>query len=72
MAIYCALACVCAWSAHAGVVAEMQSSGDMVCCQCAGYGAGIGFFFRNMAALTEHFRVHAVDLLGTGMSGTLP
>jgi abhydrolase domain-containing protein 5 len=35
----------------------------------AGYGAGIGFFFRNLAALTQQFRVHAVDLLGTGMSG---
>lgn len=35
----------------------------------AGYGAGIGFFFRNLAALTQEFRVHAVDLLGTGMSG---
>lgn len=39
-------------------------------CPGTGYGAGIGFFFRNMAALTERFRVHAVDLLGTGMSGT--
>jgi hypothetical protein len=35
----------------------------------AGYGAGIGFFFRNLAALTQEFRVQAVDLLGTGMSG---
>lgn len=35
----------------------------------AGYGAGIGFFFRNLEALTQQFRVHAVDLLGTGMSG---
>lgn len=34
-----------------------------------GYGAGAGFFFRNMRALCSHFRVHAVDLLGTGLSG---
>lgn len=34
-----------------------------------GYGAGIGFFFRNLATLCENFRVHAVDLLGTGLSG---
>lgn len=35
----------------------------------AGYGAGTGFFFRNLAALCGSFRVHAVDLLGTGLSG---
>jgi len=34
-----------------------------------GYGAGAGFFFRNLDGLARFFRVHAVDLLGTGMSG---
>ena len=34
-----------------------------------GYGAGAGFYFRNLDGLAQHFRVHAVDLLGTGMSG---
>ncbi|KAK9821605.1 hypothetical protein WJX81_005670 [Elliptochloris bilobata] len=34
-----------------------------------GYGAGAGFYFRNIDGLAKHFRVHAVDLLGTGMSG---
>lgn len=35
-----------------------------------GYGAGVGFFFKNYSWLTSRFRVHAVDLLGTGLSGT--
>lgn len=34
-----------------------------------GYGAGSGFYFRNIAGLAQHFRLHCVDLLGTGMSG---
>lgn len=34
-----------------------------------GYGAGAGFYFRNLDGLSQHFRTHAVDLLGTGMSG---
>ena len=34
-----------------------------------GYGAGAGFYFRNIDSLAQHFRMHAVDLLGTGMSG---
>lgn len=37
-------------------------------CLCR-YGAGAGFYFRNIDGLAKHFRVHAVDLLGTGMSG---
>lgn len=37
----------------------------------SGYGAGAGFYFRNLDKMAEHFRVHAVDLLGTGMSGGL-
>lgn len=37
-----------------------------------GYGAGAGFYFRNLDGLAAHFRVHAVDLLGTGMSGAAP
>ena len=35
----------------------------------AGYGAGAAFFFRNMAGLASAFKLHAVDLLGCGMSG---
>ncbi|KAK9917093.1 hypothetical protein WJX75_000828 [Coccomyxa subellipsoidea] len=34
-----------------------------------GYGAGAAFYFRNLDGLAVHFRTHAVDLLGTGMSG---
>lgn len=34
-----------------------------------GYGAGAAFYFRNLDGLAAHFRTHAVDLLGTGMSG---
>jgi pimeloyl-ACP methyl ester carboxylesterase len=34
-----------------------------------GYGAGAGFYFRNIDGIARHFRLHAVDLLGTGMSG---
>lgn len=34
-----------------------------------GYGAGAAFLFRNLPSLCEHFRVYAVDPLGTGMSG---
>lgn len=29
-----------------------------------GYGASLGFFFRNFDALAKHFRVIAIDLLG--------
>lgn len=35
-----------------------------------GYGAGAGFYFRNLDGLAKQFRVHLIDLLGTGMSGT--
>ncbi|KAK9861138.1 hypothetical protein WJX84_000164 [Apatococcus fuscideae] len=38
----------------------------------AGYGAGAAFFFRNMAGLASAFKLHAVDLLGCGMSGRPP
>nr|GMC50332.1 probable 1-acylglycerol-3-phosphate O-acyltransferase [Ipomoea batatas] len=33
-----------------------------------GYGASLGFFFRNFDALAKHFRVIAIDLLGWGGS----
>lgn len=36
---------------------------------CPGYGAGTGFFFRNLDGLAQAFRVFAVDWLGTGLSG---
>ena len=38
----------------------------------SGYGAGAGFFFRNLDPMADHFRIYAVDLLGTGMSGGEP
>ena len=38
----------------------------------AGYGAGAGLWWRNLAALGAAFRVHAVDLLGTGLSSRPP
>lgn len=34
-----------------------------------GYGAGTGFFYRNLDGLARAFRVFAVDWLGTGLSG---
>eukprot|EP00882_Tetradesmus_deserticola_P018024 GHRQ01019339.1.p1 GENE.GHRQ01019339.1~~GHRQ01019339.1.p1 ORF type:complete len:246 (+),score=60.53 GHRQ01019339.1:110-847(+) len=37
-----------------------------------GYGAGTGFFFRNLDALARVFNVFAVDWLGTGLSGRPP
>ncbi len=35
-----------------------------------GYGAGAAFYFRNLADLSSRFRTYAIDMLGTGMSGT--
>lgn len=49
------------------VSAGDQSAPPMVV--LPGYGAGSGFFFRNVDGLAQHFRLHCVDLLGTGMSG---
>lgn len=37
-----------------------------------GYAAGIGFYFKNLAPLSHHFRLHAVDWLGWGLSGRPP
>ena len=37
-----------------------------------GYGAGSGFMFRTLSALTAGLRLLAVDLLGTGLSGRPP
>ncbi|KAF6266374.1 Alpha/Beta hydrolase protein [Scenedesmus sp. NREL 46B-D3] len=37
-----------------------------------GYGAGTGFFFRNLDGLARVFNVFAVDWLGTGLSGRPP
>lgn len=34
-----------------------------------GYGAGSGFFYRNVAGLAASTRLHLVDWLGTGLSG---
>jgi len=38
----------------------------------AGYGAGLGFFFRNYRNLTSRYHVYAVDLLGWGLSSRPP
>ncbi|GAB5372728.1 hypothetical protein AAMO2058_001689700 [Amorphochlora amoebiformis] len=38
----------------------------------AGYGAGLGFFFRNYGNLTSKYHVYAVDLLGWGLSSRPP
>ena len=46
-----------------------QASPPMV--MLPGYGAGSGFYFRKIGGLAQHFRLHCVDLLGTGMSGKL-
>ena len=34
-----------------------------------GYGAGSGFYFRNLRDMCRHFRTYLTDPLGTGMSG---
>jgi abhydrolase domain-containing protein 5 len=34
-----------------------------------GYGAGVGFYFRNLPALADRVRLYCVDWLGTGLSG---
>ena len=39
------------------------------CHTCHRYGAGAAFYFRNVDGLAQQFRLHLVDLLGTGMSG---
>jgi len=46
-----------------------ESSPPLVC--LPGYGAGAAFYFRNFDGLAQQFRLHLVDLLGTGMSGDL-
>lgn len=34
-----------------------------------GYAAGLGFYFKNLEALSQHYRLHCVDWLGKGLSG---
>eukprot|EP00955_Chlamydomonas_euryale_P068867 360255-Chlamydomonas_euryale.AAC.13 len=34
-----------------------------------GYAAGLGFYWRQFDALAPHFSLHAIDWLGTGLSG---
>ncbi|GBG91879.1 hypothetical protein CBR_g53937 [Chara braunii] len=47
---------------------EQQQEGlpTLVCVH--GYGAGLGFFFRNFDSLAQRFRLHALDLIGWGLS----
>mmetsp|Transcript_351 Transcript_351/g.2758 ORF Transcript_351/g.2758 Transcript_351/m.2758 type:complete len:373 (+) Transcript_351:286-1404(+) len=49
------------------VVGGDETNPTLVC--TAGYGAGLGFFYRNFSFFTKHFRTYAVDLLGCGLSG---
>ena len=51
------------------IIAGDASNPPLVC--LPGYGAGAGFYFRNIDGLAKQFRVHLVDLLGTGMSGEI-
>jgi pimeloyl-ACP methyl ester carboxylesterase len=44
-----------------------ETNPPLVC--LPGYGAGAAFYFRNFDGLAQQFRLHLVDLLGTGMSG---
>ncbi|GLC56231.1 hypothetical protein PLESTB_001082300 [Pleodorina starrii] len=37
-----------------------------------GYGAGVGFYYRNFPSLSRRLRLFAVDWLGTGLSGRPP
>ncbi|EFJ45067.1 hypothetical protein VOLCADRAFT_106093 [Volvox carteri f. nagariensis] len=37
-----------------------------------GYGAGVGFYYRNFPSLARQLRLFAVDWLGTGLSGRPP
>ncbi|GIL68065.1 hypothetical protein Vafri_21379 [Volvox africanus] len=37
-----------------------------------GYGAGVGFYYRNFPSLAQRLRLFAVDWLGTGLSGRPP
>ena len=45
---------------HACQDARRVGLGESACCGC---------LIRNLDGLAQHFRLHAVDLLGTGMSG---
>lgn len=49
------------------VLGGPATSPPLVC--LPGYGAGAAFYFRNIDDLAKQFRLHLVDLLGTGMSG---
>ncbi|GMH32785.1 hypothetical protein BSKO_00619 [Bryopsis sp. KO-2023] len=49
------------------VVGGSSDNPNLVC--LPGYGAGVGFFFRNLDSMCSLFRMHAVDWLGTGLSG---
>lgn len=45
-----------------------SAQGTPIVCM-PGYAAGAAFFYRNLAGLSKHARVHLVDWLGTGLSG---
>lgn len=52
------------------VVGGSKDDPSLVC--LPGYGAGLGFYFRNLDGMCSLFRTHAVDWLGTGLSGRPP
>ncbi|CAD7701645.1 unnamed protein product, partial [Ostreobium quekettii] len=49
------------------IVAGDVAKPTLVC--LPGFGAGIGFFYRNIDHWARHFHTYAVDWLGTGLSG---
>lgn len=49
------------------IVGGAPDATPLVC--LPGYGAGSGFYFRNLQDMCRHFRTYLTDPLGTGMSG---
>lgn len=56
-------------SVHAISVTDRAPPGSPTLVALAGYSAGAGYFFRALDGLSRGFRTHAVDWLGTGLSG---
>lgn len=58
------------WAYLHTLVGGQEDRHPIVC--MSGYGGGSGMWFKNVAGLAAHFRVYAVDWLGTGLSGRPP
>lgn len=56
-------------SVHAISVTDRAPPGSPTLVALAGYSAGAGYFFRALDGLSRGFCTHAVDWLGTGLSG---